>query len=68
MSCFTFLILTVVAYQSGWVSLALMQFVGPIRYFQNAIASSRARVKAKIGPEHMKAVKLGKFAVPYSSA
>lgn len=45
-----------------------MIFVGPIRYFQNAIASSRARVKAKIGPEHIKAVKLGKFAVPYSSA
>lgn len=56
--------LTVVTYQSGWVSLALALFVGPMRNFQNAIASSRARVRAKIGPEHMKAVKLGKPAVP----
>lgn len=59
---------TVVTNQSGWVSLALMLFVGPMRNFQNAIASSRARVKARMGPEHMKAVKLGKLGVPYSSA
>lgn len=45
-----------------------MLFTGPIMDFQWAIALSRARVRATMGPELMKAVKLGKKSFPYWSA
>lgn len=53
---------------SGWVSLALMLLTGPMMDFQWAIALSWAKVAAMIGPELMKAVKLGKKSFPYWSA
>lgn len=55
-------------YHSGWVSLALVLFAGPMMDFQWAIALLRARVRAMMGPELMKAVKLGKKNFPYWSA
>lgn len=53
---------------SGWVFLAMILLLGPMRCFQWDIASSRARTMAIVGPELMKAVNLGKWGVPYWSA
>lgn len=53
---------------SGWVSLALALLTGPMMDFQWAIALLHASIKATMGPELMKAVKLGKKCFPYSSA
>lgn len=55
-------------YLSGCVFLAITLLAGPMRRFQCATASSLARTMAITGPELMKAVKLGKWGVPYWSA
>ena len=53
---------------SGCVVRALMLFVGPISSRQETMAFSRARTRARTGPELVKAIRLWKNGFPKCSA